>query len=78
MAQVTVNIPDNLVAVDNWKKATHPTWMDEWVLKKLQSLSDDKDIADDKDAKRLGERVRQHVEANPGDRAAIEAIIGTP
>ena len=76
MAQVTVNIPQNLVAVNDWQKLKNPIWMDEWVLRKLESLSDDKDIEEDKDAKRLGERVTQHVAANPGDRARIEAIIG--
>jgi len=78
MPQVTVNIPANLIAVHNWQEAKNPTWMDEWVIKKLVSLSDDKDIEDDKDAQRLGERVRTHIQQNPGDRARIEAIIGTP
>jgi len=75
MAQVTVNIPDDLVAVDNWQKLKNPAWMDEWVLKKLESLSDDKDIEDDVAAVLLGKRVTDYIAANPGDRSRIEAII---
>jgi len=75
MAQVTVNIPQNLVAVDDWQKLKNPTWMDEWVFKKLESLSDDKDIEDDEINRQLGVDVTEHVRDNPGDRAAIQAII---